>query len=54
LARQRCWRNRSAKQNADLPIARIFLAALELEEPTPEEFILESEAQAEVPLLKRV
>jgi len=43
------------KQNADLPIARIFLAALELEEPTPEEFrlALESEAQAEVPLLKR-
>jgi len=37
------------------PIARIFLAALELEEPTPEEFrlALESEAQAEVPLLKR-
>lgn len=43
------------KQNADLPIARIFIAALELEEPTPEEFrlALESEAQAEVPLLKR-
>lgn len=43
------------KQNADLPLARIFLAALELEEPTPEEFrlALESEAQAEVPLLKR-
>ena len=43
------------RQNADLPIARIFLAALELEEPTPEEFrlALESEAQAEVPLLKR-
>jgi len=43
------------QQNADLPIARIFLAALELEEPTPEEFrlALESEAQAEIPVLKR-
>lgn len=43
------------KQNADLPMARIFLAALELEQPTPEEFrlALESEAQAEIPLLKR-
>ncbi|MBD2296043.1 MotA/TolQ/ExbB proton channel family protein [Anabaena sphaerica FACHB-251] len=42
-------------KNADLPIARIFLAALELEEPTPEEFrlALESEAQGEIPLLKR-
>lgn len=42
-------------ENADLPIARIFLAALELEEPNPEEFrlALESEAQAEIPLLKR-
>jgi biopolymer transport protein ExbB len=42
-------------QNTDLPLARIFLAALELEEPTPEEFrlALESEAQAEIPLLKR-
>jgi biopolymer transport protein ExbB len=42
-------------RNADLPIARIFLAALELEEPKPEEFrlALESEAQAEIPLLKR-
>ncbi|WP_071189744.1 MotA/TolQ/ExbB proton channel family protein [Trichormus sp. NMC-1] len=41
--------------NTDLPIARIFLAALELEEPNPEEFrlALESEAQAEIPLLKR-
>lgn len=41
--------------NADLPIARIFLAALELEEPTPEEFqlALESAAQAELPVLKR-
>jgi len=43
------------KQNADLPMSRIFLAALELEQPTPEEFrlALESEAQAELPLLKR-
>ncbi|MEH2174661.1 MotA/TolQ/ExbB proton channel family protein [Nostoc sp.] len=43
------------QKNADLPLARIFLAALELEEPTPEEFrlALESEAQAEIPLLKR-
>ncbi|MBD2531393.1 MotA/TolQ/ExbB proton channel family protein [Nostoc flagelliforme FACHB-838] len=43
------------QKNADLPIARIFLAALELEEPTPEEFrlALESEAQGELPLLKR-
>jgi biopolymer transport protein ExbB len=42
-------------QNIDLPITRIFLAALELEQPTPEEFrlALESEAQAEIPLLKR-
>ncbi|MGB3639115.1 MAG: MotA/TolQ/ExbB proton channel family protein [Rivularia sp. (in: cyanobacteria)] len=43
------------RHNADLPIARMFLTALELEEPTPEEFrlALESEAQAEIPLLKR-
>jgi biopolymer transport protein ExbB len=43
------------KKNIDLPLARIFLSALELEEPTPEEFrlALESEAQAEIPLLKR-
>lgn len=42
-------------KNTDLPMARIFLAALELEEPTPEEFrlALETEAQAEIPLLKR-
>ncbi|MTJ09519.1 MULTISPECIES: MotA/TolQ/ExbB proton channel family protein [unclassified Anabaena] len=41
--------------NIDLPMSRIFLAALELEEPNPEEFrlALESEAQAEIPLLKR-
>ncbi|MFN6566375.1 MotA/TolQ/ExbB proton channel family protein [Dendronalium sp. ChiSLP03b] len=43
------------RQNANLPLARIFLAALELEEPNPEEFrlALESEAQAEIPVLKR-
>ena len=43
------------RKNTDLPIARIFLTALELEEPNPEEFrlALESEAQAEIPLLKR-
>lgn len=43
------------KQNADLPLSRIFLAALELEEPTPEEFrlALESESQAEIPGMKR-
>ena len=43
------------EQNTDLPIARIFLAALELEQATPEEFrlALESAAQAEIPLLKR-
>lgn len=39
----------------DLPIARIFLEALELEKPTPEEFrlALESATQAEIPTLKR-
>lgn len=43
------------RKNADLPLARIFLSPLELEEPNPEEFrlALESEAQAEIPLLKR-
>ena len=43
------------EQNSDLPIARIFLAALELDCPTPEEFrlALETSAQAELPLLKR-
>lgn len=43
------------RQNADLPIARIFLAALELDRPNAEEFrlALESEAQAEIPVLKR-
>jgi biopolymer transport protein ExbB len=43
------------EQNSDLPIARIFIAAMELEQATPEEFrlALESAAQAELPLLKR-
>jgi biopolymer transport protein ExbB len=43
------------EKNRDLPIARIFTAALELEQATPEEFrlALESAAQAEIPLLKR-
>jgi biopolymer transport protein ExbB len=43
------------EKNSDLPIARIFLAALEMENPTPEEFrlALESAAQAEMPILKR-
>ncbi|MEO1294307.1 MAG: MotA/TolQ/ExbB proton channel family protein [Cyanobacteria bacterium J06636_16] len=43
------------KQNSDLPIARIFLAALTLPEATPEEFriALESAAQGELPLLQR-
>jgi biopolymer transport protein ExbB len=43
------------QENVRFPMARIFLAALELEEPNPEEFrlALESEAQAELPSLKR-
>jgi biopolymer transport protein ExbB len=43
------------EQNTDLPMARIFLAAIELEQPTADEFrlALESAAQAELPLLKR-
>jgi biopolymer transport protein ExbB len=43
------------QNNADLPIARMFLSALELEQPNPDEFrlALESEAQAEIPVLKR-
>ena len=44
------------KQHLDLPLARIFLAALELESPTAEEFrlALESELQAELPILKQI
>ncbi|BAZ38306.1 MotA/TolQ/ExbB proton channel [Calothrix sp. NIES-4101] len=43
------------RQNSDLPVSRIFLAALELEDATPDEFrlALESSAQAEIPILKR-
>jgi biopolymer transport protein ExbB len=43
------------QQHSDLPIARIFLAALELDFATPDDFrlALESAAQAEIPLLKR-
>lgn len=43
------------RKNADLPLARIFLEALSLDTPTPEEFrlALESSAQAELPTLKR-
>ncbi len=42
-------------QHRHLPLARIFLAALTLEQATPDEFrlALESAAQAELPLLKR-
>jgi len=41
--------------HTNIPIARIFLAALALDQPSPEEFrlALESEAQAEIPILKR-
>ena len=43
------------KQQPSLPMVRIFLAALSLEQATPDEFklALESAAQAEIPLLKR-
>lgn len=43
------------RNHGELPIARIFLEALELENPTPEEFrlALESASQAEIPTLKR-
>ncbi len=43
------------QEQGKFPVARIFLSALSLEEPTPEEFrlALESEAQAELPTLKR-
>ncbi len=43
------------KQNAQLPIARIFLEAMELEQPTPDEFrlALDSALQAEIPILRR-
>ena len=43
------------KKNARLPIARIFLEAMELEQPTPDEFrlALDSAVQAEIPILRR-
>lgn len=43
------------EQNVQLPIARIFLAALELDRAPPDDFrlALETAAQAEIPLLKR-
>ncbi len=43
------------RNNSDLPLPRIFLEALSLEEATPEEFrlALESSAQAELPTLRR-
>lgn len=43
------------KNNAQLPIARIFLEAMELEQPTPDEFrlALDSAVQAEIPTLRR-
>ncbi|MEB3274262.1 MAG: MotA/TolQ/ExbB proton channel family protein [Prochlorothrix sp.] len=43
------------ERNADLPIARIFMAALMLDRPNPEEFrlALESAGQAEIPLMRR-
>jgi len=43
------------QQQRHLPLARIFLAALTLDQATPDEFrlALESAAQAELPLLKR-
>lgn len=45
----------SLKKNAQFPIARIFLAALTLEQGPPDDFrlALESAAQSEMPLLKR-
>lgn len=43
------------RKQTNFPIARIFLAALTLEQGTPEDFrlALESAAQGEMPLLKR-
>lgn len=43
------------RKNVDLPIARVFLAALQLHQSTPDEFrlALETAAQAELPVLKR-
>lgn len=43
------------KREEDLPIARIFIAAIRLKNPTPEAFrlALENEAHAEIPILRR-
>ncbi|HEY9769900.1 MAG TPA: MotA/TolQ/ExbB proton channel family protein [Coleofasciculaceae cyanobacterium] len=43
------------KKNAQIPIARIFLEAIELEQPTPDEFrlALDSAVQAEIPTLRK-
>ena len=43
------------EREQDLPIARIFMAAIRLKDATPEEFRLamESEAHAEIPILRR-
>jgi biopolymer transport protein ExbB len=43
------------ERNIDLPMARIFLAAMSLEEAEPEELALalDGATQAEVPILKR-
>lgn len=43
------------RKNSDLPIARIFLAAVELEDPTYDEFrlALESATQGELPVLRK-
>ena len=43
------------KKNAHLPIARIFLEAMELEQSTPDEFrlALDSAVQAEIPILRK-
>jgi len=45
----------SLRQHTQFPLARIFLAALTLDQGTPEDFrlALESAAQAEMPMLKR-
>lgn len=46
---------RKLERNIDLPIARIFLAALVLKNPTPEKLrlALETAAQGELPVLRR-
>lgn len=43
------------ERHTNLPIARIFLAAIDLRQPTPEQFrlALETAAKAEIPALKR-